>query len=147
MKTQVQKVNSADAHGSEVMSEVLGWFSTIIGWVPQGIGSAFSGIIKFLISILIGMGIYALIKLLLCCIPCLCKKTTKLSLSPHLNDTKMSVPSMRRTSTLITPVQQGADRQIPHLFPFFHQNGRNELTVGNSMCTLYAPKIEKLYPL
>lgn len=72
MKTQVQKVNSADAHGSEVMSKVLGWFSTIIGWIPQGIGSAFSGIIKFLISILIGMGIYALIKLLLCCIPCLC---------------------------------------------------------------------------
>lgn len=81
IKAQVQKVN--DANASEVVTAVSDWFSDMLDWIPEVIHSVLSGTVKFFVSVLlIGIIIYASIRLLLCCIPYECKKTTKTVFKP-----------------------------------------------------------------
>lgn len=73
IKAQVQKVN--DANASEVVTAVSDWFSDMLDWIPEVIHSVLSRTVKFFVSVLlIGIIIYASIRLLLCCIPYECYK-------------------------------------------------------------------------
>lgn len=118
-----------------------------MAWIPQGIHSVFSVIIKFIVSVLlIGISTYALIKLFLYRIPYLRKKTTKTIFRPHLNGTQCSFLPWE-APFVAPPFSRKQPDQHNYPFPFFHWDGRNELIVWNLMQTSYAPQIEKLHPL